>query len=131
MCYFSQIPELGIFVVASPLGRAAIFSIFWTKVESDPVPKYGVRLEYLLPFEKGNDKEVHDGKGPKLAGVAVGPVQGMLDVPEGVEEAANGDGLPQSRRWRLLMYYMDHTVLSFEISKHRAGESPTLGELVV
>lgn len=38
---------------------------------------------------------------------------------------------PQTRRWRLLMYYTDHTVLSFELSKKKQGESTDLSDLVV
>lgn len=77
MCYFSQIPELGVFVVASPIGRAGLFSIYWTKTKGQVLPQYGYRLEYLLPFESGNDTEVTNVKGARLVGVAVGPVQGM------------------------------------------------------
>ena len=43
----------------------------------------------------------------------------------------HGQDMQQPRRWRVLMYYMDHTVLSFELSKTRVGVSPVLSELVV
>ncbi|KAJ4369621.1 hypothetical protein N0V83_005383 [Neocucurbitaria cava] len=131
MCYFEQIPELGVFIAASPLGRAAVFSIYWMKVKGSAVPQYGYKLEYLLPFEGKNEKEVCDWRGGRLVGLAVGPVQGMFDVPTDVEEVVDDESLPQSRRWRILMYYTDHTVLSFEISKQRATQSPALSELVV
>ncbi|CAO2648254.1 Nn.00g075210.m01.CDS01 [Neocucurbitaria sp. VM-36] len=131
MCYFAQIPELGVFVVASPLGRAAVFSIYWTKAKGHAVPQYGFKLEYLLPFEGEHETEVCDVQGARLAGLTVGPVQGMFDVPRDVEGTGGGEFLLQPRRWRLLMYYTDHTVLSFEISKQRASESPALSELVV
>lgn len=131
MCYFEQIPELGVFIVASPLGRAAVFSIYWMKVKDSAVPQYGYKLEYLLPFEGKNEKRVCDLRGGRLVGLAVGPVQGMFDVPTDVEEVMDEESLPQPRRWRLLMYFTDHTVLSFEISKQRATQSPALNELVV
>ncbi|KAF1844902.1 uncharacterized protein K460DRAFT_100437 [Cucurbitaria berberidis CBS 394.84] len=133
MCYFSQIPELGVFIVASPLGRAAIFSIYWTTKTGNPLPQYAFKLEYILPFRSRNEKVVSEVgvRGERLVGVAVGPVQGMLDKPQDGEGAVDGESLAQSRRWRLLMYHTDHTVLSFEISRQRASESPALSELVV
>lgn len=96
--------------------------------------QYGFKLEYLLPFEAGRDTQVYDVPQPyneppaRLVGVAVGPVQGMFDEPDD-----QGDELwaMRPRRWRLLMYYTDHTVLSFELAKDRDGESPGLSELVV
>jgi hypothetical protein len=63
----------------------------------------------------------------RLIGVAVGPMQGTFD---NTIEREDGDG-PQCRRWRLMMYYTDHTVLSYEISRQRATESPDVSELVV
>ncbi|KAI4946595.1 hypothetical protein J4E91_007284 [Alternaria rosae] len=129
-CFFSQIPELGIFIVGSPAGRASVFSLYYTKDKNTGEPRYGFRLEYLLPFRSGNETEIAGGPNERLLGVAVAPVQGMFDTPEDIEVPDQGE-LPQPRRWRLLMYYMDHTVLSFELSKRRVGESPSLADMVV
>jgi hypothetical protein len=54
----------------------------------------------------------------------------MLDQPEH-ERSEEEKGVPQPRRWRILMYYMCNSVLGFEISKRRGDESPGLGDLVV
>jgi hypothetical protein len=128
-CFSTQIPELGVFIIASPIGRAAIFTLRkkrTTEPDSQPQYTYSYQLEYLLPFHEGRDKEVWARATGRLIGVAVGPVQGMFDRSGEKEQGAVRD-----RRWRLLMYHTDHTVLSFEISKRRVGEEPGLGELVV
>lgn len=131
MCYFCQIPELGVFVVASSIGRVGVFSLYWTRKKGEVLPQYGYKLEYLLPFENGNDEEVTSVKGARLVGVATGPVQGMFDRPEEVEELTIEERIMQPRRWRLLMYFTDHTIISFELSKRRVDNSPGLSELVV
>ncbi|KAI4924028.1 hypothetical protein J4E85_008187 [Alternaria conjuncta] len=131
-CFFSQIPELGIFIVGSPAGRVGVFSLCYTRDENTGEPRYGFKLEYLLPFRSGNEMEIAGGPNERLLGVAVAPIQGMFDPSEDIEVPDQRGLLSlQSRRWRLLMYYMDHTVLSFELSKRRMGESPSLDDMVV
>jgi hypothetical protein len=126
-CYSAEIPELGIFIVASPHGRAGIFSLTWREEESESRLTYGLQLEQILPFSRFDRKEVWDVPHARLIGVAVGPVQGMFD---NMIEQEDGQG-PLCRRWRLMMYYIDHTVLSYEISRQRAAGSPEISELVV
>ena len=55
----------------------------------------------------------------------------MFDVPRDTEALEQEKKTLQPRRWRLLMYYMDHTVLSFELSRMRVDESPSLSDMVV
>ncbi|KAF1829064.1 hypothetical protein BDW02DRAFT_574341 [Decorospora gaudefroyi] len=130
--FFSQIPELAVFIIASPVGRAGVFTLYWTQDEGAERPQYGFQLEYLLPFRRGREEKVAGGPANGwLVGVAVGPVQGVLDK-QGDEDASEREGgLMRPRRWRVLMYYMDHSVLSFELSKRRMDEPPGLGDLVV
>ncbi|KAI4908857.1 hypothetical protein J4E90_008594 [Alternaria incomplexa] len=129
-CFFSQIPELGVFIVGSPAGRVGVFSLYYTRDENTGEPRYGFELEYLLPFRSGNETEIAGGPNERLLGVAVAPLQGMFDTSEDIE-VPDQEGFTKPRRWRLLMYYMDHTVLSFELSKRTVGESPSLDDMVV
>jgi len=76
LCYLAQIGELGIFVVGSPIGRAAVFSLYYTKSSPKSEPEYGFQLEYMLPFDRKNDREVFDVPHARLLGIAVAPVQG-------------------------------------------------------
>jgi len=105
-------------------------------------------MDHLLPSSR------HDGElvieevwGRRLIGVAVGPVQGMLDR----EQDADGDvdmggsysggrggtthggssGGMGGRRWRLMLHYHDHTVYSYELGKYGGSEAHGLGDLVV
>ncbi|KAH6642250.1 hypothetical protein C7974DRAFT_420559 [Boeremia exigua] len=118
-CYTTQIPELGIFIVASPNGRAGIFSLTKSaKKNAGPA-----------------NSKIWDVEGARLIGVAAGPVQGMLDRPDRFsnenEHIFEDAGKPGMRRWRLMMYFTDHTVLAFEVAKQRDGAMPGVGELVV
>jgi hypothetical protein len=128
-CFFAQIPELGVFIVGSPIGHAGVFSLYYTKDESHEGPRYGFKLEYLLPFQSYKETEIAGVPQGRLLGVAVAPVQGMLDTLKDAQ--VQEQELPQPRRWRVLMYYTSHAVLSFELSKRREGESPCLGDIVV
>lgn len=134
-CYTTQIPELGVFIVASPNGRAGVFSLTKTKLETQARPLYSFELEYVLPFANDDENKVCDIDGAKLIGVATGPVQGMLDKPNehsaGSEDAMIGNSQPSNRRWRLLMYFADHTVLAFELQKRKVSEMPEVDELIV
>lgn len=145
--FHTQIPELGIFLIASPIGRVAIFRITKSRSQhshnyhnrnqddaymQDPTPNqfftYGFQLEYVLPFSHGAPDFVccPAMPGSRMLGVAVAPIQGMYD--EG-EEATSGVG--RDRRWRIIMYYTDHTVVSYEISRKREDEDGRLDDLVV
>ncbi|KAH7411550.1 hypothetical protein DE146DRAFT_602236 [Phaeosphaeria sp. MPI-PUGE-AT-0046c] len=121
LCFSAQIPELGIFIVGSPLGRAAIFALTKSPNTKEGY-KYGFQLEYVLPFNKDDEDEILDQghSNRRMVGVAVGPVQGMLG------RAGGGD-----RTWRVLMYFTDHKVLSYELKRKRAEGTPGLGDLVV
>ena len=65
---------------------------------------YVFRMDWLLPTAEQEEK----GERPEmmLIGIAASPVQGMLGQWE--------EG--RSRKWRLLLTYADHSVLSYVIS---------------
>jgi hypothetical protein len=142
-CYTTQIPELGVFIIASPHGRAGVFSLTRAPGHESPQttgrPQFSFQIEYILPFRNGDDRKVWDVEGARLIGVAAGPVQGMLDDAErrvGVGEEGNGgdrydEQPPSKRRWRIMMYYTDHTVLAFELGKKREGGALDVEALIV
>ncbi|KAI4689386.1 uncharacterized protein J4E88_002738 [Alternaria novae-zelandiae] len=39
-CFFSQIPELGIFIVGSPAGRVGVFSLYYTRDKNTGEPRH-------------------------------------------------------------------------------------------
>ena len=77
-CFYAQIPELGVFIVASPIGRAAVFSLYWTQDRGSPRRRYGVKLEYLLPFCPDNENQIAGVPFGRMLVVAVSPVQGTF-----------------------------------------------------
>jgi len=113
-------PSLGVVVLASQKGRAVVVSL--TKLKSTArypahmreglgpaKTNYAMRIDCTLPFAE-QEKEMLRPFAP-LHGIAVGPIQGT----EGL--------LPERKRWRLLMMYRDHTVLSYEIKRPVARDS--------
>lgn len=115
MC--AQIPALGVVVVASQKGRALVLSL--SKVPADAVSEpqtrdrsyqqstYAMRVECILPFfsqERENQRPF-----APLHGLAVGPMQGS-ERPEKAQ-----------RRWRVMLMYQDHSILSYEISRRASN----------
>lgn len=98
-------------------------------------PLYSFQLEFVLPFSNDDKSKIWDVEGARLIGVAAGPVQGMLDRADRFsrksEQIDPNEERHTSRRWRVMMYFTDHTVLAFELGKRRAGESFEVDELVV
>lgn len=98
---------------------------------------YALRVECILPFER-QEKEGARPFAP-LHGIATAPVQG------GEAESVLGGGGSMGRqgggagRWRVMLMFQDHSVLSYELRRQRgagagdAGESTTVdfGQLVV
>lgn len=112
-----QIHELGVVLVGSPKGRVAVFTLW--KLEDNPFFKTSeytirrdinavctLRLDHLLPLKH---QEVA-GMRPmmQLVGLAASPVQGP-SLGEKRKVAC--------RRWRVMLMYRDHTVLSYELSR--------------
>lgn len=107
----AQIPSLGVVVIASQKGRVAILSLTQlnlTSPESGAKRKnYGYRLDHILPLES-QEAAGHRPRG-SLHGIAVGPLQGTENEPD------------EMKRWRLIVMYSDHSLLSYEIGKARSG----------
>lgn len=116
----TYIPQIGIVVLASQKGRALVLSL--TKLskktkyppemqESVPSKKtiYAMRMERILPFAQ--QEENMERPFAPLVGLSSGPVQGTEHLPN------------DQKRWRLLMMFADHTVLSYEIRRRRLRDS--------
>ncbi|KAF2840435.1 hypothetical protein M501DRAFT_1002788 [Patellaria atrata CBS 101060] len=120
MSLYAYIRDLGVVVVGSPKGRAAVFVLTKTHVVGRAV--YAMRLEHLLPFAS----EERDRQRPEetLVGVAAGPVQGFL---------ASGREYNPLRRWRLFLYYKHHSLLAYELGRRVGveGDDVFVEQLVV
>lgn len=130
------IPELHLVVLGSMCGRVALLTL--TKPPPTLAapklhdlarrPRRAFRVDSVLPFksEEDNSQRPH----VCLLGIAVSPVPETGRVvgmrwrrPTAYGGRRRGAGAPPEmepeapRRWRLLLYYMDHTILQYEITK--------------
>ena len=114
----AQIPALGVVVVGSQKGRALVLALTKLSTDADYPPgtrdmsrmktTYGMRIERVLPLasqEKKNDRPF-----APLHGLAVGPMQGYEDVED------------EKKRWRVMLMYQDHSILSYEVSRRTGNE---------
>lgn len=109
-----QIPDLGVVAVANQAGRVALLTMTYWRSEQ----QFGFKIEATLPYKSQEDRGIRPEV--PLMGMAISPVQGQELEPEtqsGSPEipALTLKGSP--RRYRLLMTYYDHSVLSYEISR--------------
>ncbi|KAI9669844.1 MAG: hypothetical protein M1817_004585 [Caeruleum heppii] len=119
------IPELGIVVVASQQGRAAILSL--TRPRKTSLTTF--RIDAIIPYAS-QEQEGHRPKMP-LLGIAAGPIQGREKIsdPDNVHGLASRRNRRQTwqkverqRRYRLMMTYYDGSVLSYEIGREVSGD---------
>ncbi|KAI5245863.1 hypothetical protein E4T43_02952 [Aureobasidium subglaciale] len=119
---YTQIPSLGVVIIATQKGRVAILSLTSTttkvldyaRFDPSQLPTerprtekrvYGFRVDHMLPLP--NQEEA--GHRPKagIHGIAVGPVQGTEHLEDGL------------KRWRLMVHYQNFAMLAYEIGKPR------------
>lgn len=110
----AQIPELGVVIIGNPVGRVGILTMTrWEAQEQS-----GYKIECILPFNSEEDKGLRPRK--PLMGMAVGPIQGHGAA---LPHESPRMGLRPPGRFRLLMTYCDHTILSYEISRPDGEEN--------
>ncbi|KAI9802805.1 MAG: hypothetical protein M1833_001404 [Piccolia ochrophora] len=108
-----QIPELGIAIVGCQTGRVAILAL--TRFARSQL---FFRLDAILPFDSQELRGVRPYE--PLLGIAAAPIQGRQ---KGSTSAGIGTrrekwkALERTRRYRLMLTYLDGTVLSYEIGK--------------
>ena len=117
-----QVPELNLIIAGDQIGRVALLTLTRRKAKkgTDKLDEVGFRVEAFLPSSAQEDA----GFRPRmdLLGVAVGPVQGHERQREDLLDAATGIRLKRqrpvrSRAYRVMLYYLDHSVLSYEITR--------------
>lgn len=128
----AQIPELGIVVVATQAGRVALLTL----TRMAPSKSLAFRLDTILPF---HSQEIL-GRRPDLPllGIAVGPIQGrelMLgsrerDSPDSDARDESWRSVESSRRYRLMLTYYDHTILSYELEQPSKAPNGTQDSLL-
>ncbi|KAF2209170.1 hypothetical protein CERZMDRAFT_70319 [Cercospora zeae-maydis SCOH1-5] len=126
-CY---IPAVGVVVLASQKGRAMILSL--TKISKhahypaemrdghvETKTNYAMRIEHIVPFD--SQEQALERPFQPLHGIAASPIQ--QGTPRLLED---------QRRWRLMLMYADHSILSYEISRRASRDSAVdIGSVVV
>ncbi|KAI2602018.1 hypothetical protein GGR54DRAFT_626074 [Hypoxylon sp. NC1633] len=107
-----HVPELSLVVAGSLCGRVALVTLTRPK-ESGLVFKRGFKIEAILPTRDDEDNQLRPIC--PLLGVAVSPVPfsgntDLADKPLG------------PRRYRIMLHYYDHTILSYELSRSSAAD---------
>lgn len=117
------IPELGVVVIGSGAGRAALLTL--TKMKHANPPLSGFRIDWILPFKSQEDQDIRPTM--PLMGIAVSPIQGqgnsgeIADENGGAPEARCPSSRLETRRYRIMLIYAEHTVLSYEIGRSTTG----------
>lgn len=96
------IVELSLVIVGSQIGRVALVSL--TRPEdsfSNHGPITMFRVDRILPTKQHEDAAMRPHV--PLLGIAVSPLQGQQ--------------MKERKRWRLIMHYYDHSILSYEIGR--------------
>lgn len=102
LCFLSSVPELSLIIAGSQAGRAALITLTRPDVSSTSGPVVNFRVDMILPRKQEEDA----GLRPNL------PLYGLAVAPLQVSNEKAG-----RRRWRLIMHYYDHTLLSYELSR--------------
>jgi CRT10 len=102
--------ELGLVMIAAPAGRCAVLSLH-QDVAPDGKNLYSMTLDQILPLHEQEYKRERPAE--ILMGIAVAPMQG--------EWKSTAD-----RAWRLLLYYENDRVLSYEVRRGLIGASRIL-----
>jgi hypothetical protein len=117
MALHTYIPELGIVIVASHTGRCALINLLRGLLPNGR-GLYFWRLEKILPLA---DQEAEGHRpGTQLIGLATSPIQGKGDLHQKLN--------PQ--RWRLMLHYRDHSILTYEIWRRQESKSSIESELL-
>ncbi|KAK5990686.1 hypothetical protein PT974_08955 [Cladobotryum mycophilum] len=113
-----NVPELSMVVVGSPIGRVMLMTPtklrqrVGDRIKGSPnYVEHGLRMEWILPFK--DDEKRHRKAMRPLHGMAIGPVQYSEEELGGKE--ANEAAVP--RRYRLMLHYRDHSILTYEITR--------------
>ena len=112
-----QIPELGVVVIGNQIGRVGLLTLTtWRPTEKgrrklsrvpDVKVHAGFKISAILPRQSQEGRNMRPET--PLLGMAVSPIQGHGTTNAGL------------RRYRLLMTYYDHTILSYEILRESPG----------
>ena len=102
------VPEMSLVFVGSPTGRVMVLTLTKLRVPMERelgIWHHGFRVEYVLP--RKSDEQKHRKVLRPLHGIAVGPVR----------DEGGGNGMMLPRRYRLMLHYRNHDIMTYEITR--------------
>lgn len=122
MSMVAEIPELYLVIFASPTGRVVVVTPTRLATRKHLLSSYscstGFRIECVLP--RASDEKKYRPELRPLHGMAVGPIQ-----QDGGKMGNRGLASAWPKRYRLMLHYRNHDILSYEIS--RDAETQRIG----
>ncbi|KAI6770235.1 hypothetical protein HG530_004864 [Fusarium avenaceum] len=107
-------PELSLMAIGSPTGRVVLLTLTRKAISTDRDERnweHGFRVEWVLPT--GSDEMEHRKTLRPMHGMALGPIQ----VGDDVGGKVGGGGPAMPRRYRLMLHYRNHDILSYELTR--------------
>ncbi|KAM0427467.1 hypothetical protein ACHAPT_007427 [Fusarium lateritium] len=108
-------PELSLVAIGSPIGRVVLLTLTRKAVPSERdegVWEHGFRVEWVLPTQ--SDEEEYRRVLRPMHGMALSPIHEGDGDGDGL--AGGGAGMP--RRYRLMLHYRNHDILSYELTRN-------------
>ncbi|KAF5018655.1 hypothetical protein F66182_9360 [Fusarium sp. NRRL 66182] len=109
-------PELSLMAIGSPTGRVVLLTLTRKAIPAENshgegTLEHGFRVEWVLPT--GSDEDEHRKILRPMHGMALGPVQ----TGDGIGAKVGGEGPAMPRRYRLMLHYRNHDILSYELTR--------------
>lgn len=107
-------PELSLMAIGSPTGRVVLITLTRKACPAkhdEGTWEHGFRVEWVLPT--GSDEAEHRKTLRPMHGMALGPVQ----VDDDIGGKVGGGGPAMPRRYRLMLHYRNHDILSYELTR--------------
>ncbi|CAK7272582.1 hypothetical protein SEPCBS57363_005203 [Sporothrix epigloea] len=116
-----MIPEIKLIIVGNMFGRVVLIrALRNSRPQTEPVsPLMALRVEWSLPFTR--DEQAKHRPPCCLLGIAVSPLPEPGSGRYGLTSTKKHRLPERPRRYRLILHYMDHTILQYYIEGSESG----------
>ncbi|KAK3496865.1 uncharacterized protein B0T23DRAFT_426042 [Neurospora hispaniola] len=116
-----HVPELNLVVLGSLCGRVALVRLTKTaKLFYGAPVRRGFRVEMVLPRRSEEDKRMRPWC--TLHGIAISPMPDPKTDGISLHKEGDEGQEPALKKWRLVLHYLDHTILTYIIMKTKDDE---------